>query len=244
MLSQPTPSHVYRTESPTEHGPTQVWLDDLLRWQGNLPEPSCWYQASRLLSDLQCREALEAADQHVSDLLRRINDVFSDTSDPVGDRWHETAQLVLNLDLGLTDYYLDAAELFDDQSLALMPAFVHEPRFCLTGGQRNFQLRTCRSGGTEILGWFQVADPDQVFVDSGGSPQPVELADLVDYAVGVETARIVTRHLDAIAELGTEIRYVMNKIRSGVAISRNERERFSGYAASIIEFQRQYDAVE
>lgn len=234
---------LFRTESETSQGTAQVWLDTQLRWQGDLPEPKGWYQASQLLTDQQCRQALEAADLHVSILLRDINQVFSDTSDPISQRWRDAAQRLRDLDLGLIDYYLDAADLFDDKSLALMPAFFQEPRFELAGGLRQFELRIDRTGGNETLIWFQLTDSDQGWADVSGYWQTAKLVELIDYANVAETAQILNRHLNAIAELGTEIRYVINKLRSGVAISRKERERYAGYALSIVELQRQFGEI-
>ena len=247
---------VYRTMVDTDHGRAEVWLDGVLRWRGGWtaeesptgqeqvdPQLDAWYPISVLLSADQCREAFHEADEHAAKVFRRINEVFADTTDPVSPVWRETAQLLLDLDRGLVEYYLDAAELFDEHSLSLMPAFMNEPRIVLAGGLHQFDLGPERAAGVETIGWTQVLDPNVPFIDTSRSARPAELLELVDYASGTETREIITRHINAIATMGTEIRFVMNKLRCGVAISRNERERYSGYAASIVEFQRQYDSI-
>ncbi|MBN8868238.1 MAG: hypothetical protein J0H98_11845 [Solirubrobacterales bacterium] len=247
---------IYRTLVDGDDGRCEVWLDGLLRWKGGWtaeespdgnervdPQLEGWYPISQLLSVEQCRVAFDAADAHAAAVLKGINETFADATDPVSKSWRDAAQLVLDLDRGLAEYFLDAADLFDEHSLALMPAFVNEPRVDLAGGLRQFDLGPDRTGGIELVGWTEVVDSSMVFSGVGWGARPAELIDLVDMASGTETREVITRHINAIATMGEQIRLVMNKLRSGVPISRNERERYSGYAASIVEFQRQYDAI-
>ena len=141
---------LYQTSVDTDHGRLEVWVDGLLSWKAGVrafESPTgveqldelaqSWHNGIReVLNMHQRREALAILDGYMADVLREVNEVFSDASDPLCDAWEQAAALLRHVFAGLVEYYVDEADLFLDSNEA-MPAFTQPQVVSLGGGLRD-----------------------------------------------------------------------------------------------------------
>ena len=244
---------VHQTAVDTDDGRLEIWVDGLLNWKAGVmasesltgqeildEQALSWSQGiQQILSHQQRREALEAIEHHVADTLRELNDVFSDTTDPMSDAWIEAASTLRHLYCGLVTYYIDEADLFVEGVFEAMPAFVGTPSVKVCGGLREFVLTTTAAEEDMII-WTEKPDPGRPIFEPEKYPPSIELAEMLDVATRGETRQLLELHLFGIVQAASHIRFVMNKLRAGVPITLNEQVRLRGYAFTITNFQRQF----
>ena len=247
---------LYQTSADTDHGRLEVWVDGLLNWKAGVrayetpdgveqldERARCWCDGIREIVNMRQRtEAFEILDGYLSDLLRGVNEVFSDTSDPMCEAWEQAAILLRHIFPGFVEYYIEEADLFLDLNEA-MPAFTQPQVVSLGGGLREFQLTTSEVDGEYIV-WAEKRDPASGVPgtrDHKVNPlDRISLVDVVDYATGSETREVLELHLFAMVQAAEHLRFVINKLRAGVAITRSEMIRLRSFSGTILEFQEQF----
>lgn len=248
---------LYETSVSTEHGRLEIWVDGLLTWKAGVRahqsldgreqldgQARGWLDGIKdLLTIKQRDEAFEILDRYVADVFREINEVFSDSTDPMCDAWKQSATLLRHLYKGLAEYYLVEGDLFLEGSLDAMPAFAHPQEIALCGGLRVFELTTREVDGEQII-WALKRDPDETI--SGTRDQldlaadHVSLVDVVDYAAGPETRQVFELHVAAMGQAADHLRFVLNKLRAGVKITLPELVRLRSFAGTILNFREQF----
>lgn len=246
---------LYETSVDTEDGRLEIWVDGLLNWKAGIRafespagieqldgQAQSWLNGIReLVNARQRQEAFEVLDPYIADVFREINEVFSDGSDPMCEAWEQAATLLRHIYKGIVEYYLEEADLFVDSQEA-MPAFAQPQVVSLAGGLREFELTTSDVDGEQIV-WAQKRDRDSGIpgtCDLQVDPlDRVSLVEVVDYATGGETRDILELHVFAMAQAADHLRFVVNKLRAGVPITRPELVRLRSFSGTILDFQEQ-----
>lgn len=239
----------------TDHGRLEVWVDGLITWKAGFrahetpagveqldSQAHSWTNGIQdLISDRQRSEARDVVDGYLAELLREVNEVFSDSSDPMCEAWEQSATLLRHIYSGLVEYYLSEADLFLEGSHEAMPAFAQLQEVSLCGGLRRFELATSEVDGEQII-WAVASDRARNPAHGPFQADPrdhVPLADVVDYATGKETRQVIELHVFAMAQAADHLRFVINKLRAEVPITLPEMVRLRSFAGTILNFQEQ-----
>lgn len=245
---------LYETMVDTDHGRVQVWLDGLVRWKVGVSADEnpvggdqvdsrydCWSgKIENLLDFAQQENAFKVAEPYVAALLRDLNQVFADSTDPLSENWQQGVDTLRKIWFGLADYFVAQVGLVDVELKEDMPLFASEQRVKVCGGLREYQLFNYYESSGETLIWVDLTDFHPAPFEGAARPPMCSLADLVDYARPGEMKQILELHLFAMVQLGEHLRYVINKLRAGVPISLTEFQRLQGFAVSLYRFREEF----
>lgn len=245
---------VYETTTDKGQEPVRIWLDGLLSWKMQplsspipiQPDSQVWTapslddEISKLLSPRERQFALDAVDVYLPDLLREVNAVFSDSTDPFSGAWEHASHLLLQLSFGLSNYYLSEANLVDRGSHEARPLYAPPSEITLGPGASSFALLTVERHEQDFVTWAEFIPLLQQVIGTDPEPEATRLAHVLKCTTGLGiTEEIVRMHSFAVVHLAEELRYVVNKLRAGVAITQRELGRLSSFSQGIGDFQGQ-----
>lgn len=234
---------IFQTQARTDYGLADFWLDGSLGWHVDVDdaefskeiEDFSWELVGTLLDHQQQERAIEATEEYLSVEFRAMNEILKKTDAAGSAEWLDTFTRLGEMYRGL-HIFQHRINMVNDDIEDRDVGFDFEPRrFLLDEGRRNFELHG-------LTHWFEtgVGGPEGVEIPQMASSS---LAEVAGYASGVARDEVIAAHLDLLEHYAAHLRFLINKIRAGAAVSQSEIARIGHWGTLAAVLSQELDSL-